>query len=217
LLDGHLRTQLGAYYDRYEDFQVSIDSPTVANTSLILNVPSTTVNYGVEASGDAVFGAFRLNFSASYLHSSLGTFFAVDPRLAALVSAGGCSTTSGPASPLDACENLTGRPLSDAPTYTFNIGAQYSFTLPNDATLTPRVDYGYVGAEWATLFENAAEGDLLGARSLVNAELTYAQGTWTATAYSTNLNDLHYVSQTNSGLRFPGAPRQYGIRLAKSF
>jgi iron complex outermembrane receptor protein len=57
LLDGHLRTQLGAYYNDYTDFQVSIDSPTVPNTVLILNVPTSTVNYGAEASGDAVFGA----------------------------------------------------------------------------------------------------------------------------------------------------------------
>ncbi len=217
LLDGHLRTQLDGYYNRYNDFQVSIDSPTVANTSLILNVPTTTVIYGLEASGDAVFGPLRLNFSGSYLHSSLGTFFAVDPRLAALVSASGCNTGTGPASPLTGCTNLTSRSLSDAPTWTFNIGAQYTFDLGDSGTLTPRIDYGYVSSEWATLFQNAAAGDQLGARSIVNAQLTYALKTWTVTAYSTNLNDLHYVSQTNSGLRFPGAPRQYGLRIEKTF
>jgi len=217
LLDGHLRTQLGAYYDLYRDFQVSIDSPTVANTSLILNVPTTTTIYGFEASGDAVFGALRINFSGSYLHSTLGTFFAVDPRLAALVTASTCNTLSGPASPLTGCTNLTSRPLSDAPTWTGNIGAQYTFRIGATGTLTPRVDYGYVSSEWATLFQNTAEDDLLAARSIVNAQLAYARGTWKVTAYSTNLNDQHYVSQNNSGLRFPGAPRQFGIRLEKTF
>ena len=217
LFDGHVRTQLGAYYDQYKDFQVSIDSPTVSNTSLILNVPTTTVNYGFEASGDAVFGALKLNFSGSYLHTSLGKFFAIDPRLAALIPGSFCDTATGPASPFTACTNLTGRPLSDAPNWTFNIGAQYDFALPGDATLTPRVDYGYVGSEWATLFENASQDDLLRARSILNVNLTYAKGSWRLTGYSTNLTDQHYVSQTNSGLRFPGAPRQYGIRLEKSF
>ena len=217
LLDGHLRTQLGAYYDLYKDFQVSIDSPTVANTSLILNVPTTTVNYGLEASGDAVFGALKITFNGSYLHSSLGTFFATDPRLAALIPAGACNTLTGPANPGTACENLTGRPLSDAPTWTFNIGAQYDFALPGDATLTPRIDYGYVSSEWATLFQNVSQNDLLGARNIVNVEMTYAKGSWRLTGYSTNVNDLHYVSQNNSGLRFPGAPRQYGVRLEKTF
>ena len=217
LLDGHLRTQLGSYYERYKDFQVSIDSPTVANTSLILNVPTATTTYGFEASGDAVFGALRVNFSGSYLHSALGTFFATDPRLAAFVSAGACSPLTGPASPLTACTNLTGRVLSDAPSWTGNIGAEYAFAIGANATLTPRVDYGYVSSEWATLFESAAQGDLLSARSLVNAQLSYAEGTWRVTAFSTNLNDQHYVSQTNSGLRFPGAPRQFGVRVEKTF
>jgi iron complex outermembrane receptor protein len=217
LLDGHVRTQLGAYYDLYDDFQVSIDAPTVANTSLILNVPTATKIYGLEASGDAVFGQLRFNFSGSYLHSSLGTFFATDPRLAGLISAAGCSVSTGPASPFDGCTNLTGKPLSDAPTWTANVGAQYTFNLPNEATLTPRVDFGYVSSEWATLFENLSQNDLLGERTLLNAELTYAVKTWTITAFSTNLLDQHYVSQVNSGLRFPGAPRQYGLRVEKTF
>ena len=216
LFDRHLRTQLGAYYERYSNFQVSIDSPTVANTSLILNVPSPTINYGVEASGDAVFGALRINFSGSYLHSTLGTFFAIDSGLAGLVPSG-CDPTLGPASPLTACTNLTGRTLSDAPSWTANIGAQYTFATGANATLTPRIDFGYVSSQWATLFQNVAENDLLGARNIVNAQLTYAQGTWRVTAYSTNLNNQHYVAQNNSGLRFPGAPRQFGIRLEKSF
>jgi iron complex outermembrane receptor protein len=215
LFDGHVRSQLGGYYDRYDNFQVSIDSPTVANTSLILNVPTTTVNYGVEFSGDAVYGALKLNFSASYLHSSIGRFFAVDPRLAALVPAAGCNTASGPGSII--CSDLSGRPLSDAPSWTANIGAQYDFSLSENATLTPRIDFGYVSSEWATLFENTSQNDLLDARRILNAQLTYARGTWTLTAYSTNLGDQHYVSQTNSNLRFPGAPRQYGVRLEKTF
>jgi iron complex outermembrane receptor protein len=159
----------------------------------------------------------RLNASASYLHSSLGRFFATDPRLAGVIAAGACDTATGPASPLAACENLTGRTLSDAPSWTFNIGVQYAFALAGDATLTPRIDYGYVSSEWATLFQNASQNDLLGARSILNAQLSYAKGTWRLTGYSTNLNNQHYVSQTNSGLRFPGAPRQYGIRLDKTF
>jgi len=217
LLDGHLRTQVGAYYDNYSNFQVSIDSPTVANTSLILNVPTTTVNYGFEASGDAVFGALKFNFAASYLNTSIGRFFATDPRLAAFIAAGACDPGVGPASPFTACVDLTGRPLSNAPTWTANFGAQYDFALGANATLTPRIDYGYVGPEWATLFQNVGQHDKLDARGIVNAQLTYGLDMWNFTAYATNLNDQHYVSQNNSGLRFPGAPRQFGVRVATTF
>ena len=97
--------------------------------------------------------------------------------------------------------------------------AQYAFAIGDNATLTPRIDYGYVSSEWATLFENASQNDLLGARTNVNAQLyTYAEGTWKLVAYSTNLNDLHYVSQTQLWpTGFPGAPRQFGVRAETTF
>jgi iron complex outermembrane receptor protein len=123
----------------------------------------------------------------------------------------------GPASALTACTDLTGRRISNAPTWTANLGAQYEFDVGDGATLTPRIDYGYVGSQWATLFQNVSQNDQLSARNIVNAQLTYGLDTWKIAAYSTNLNDLHYVSQNNSGLRFPGAPRQFGIRISKSF
>ena len=37
------------------------------------------------------------------------------------------------------------------------------------------------------------------------------------TLYSTNLTDQHYVGALNSGLRFAGPPRQFGIRVMKVF
>ena len=103
----------------------------------------------------------------------MGAFFAVDPRIAAFVSASACDSLVGPASPFG-CTNLTGRVLSDAPSWTASIGAPVpSFTLGANGTLTPRIDYGYVSSEWATLFQNVAQNDLLAARSLLNAQLIY--------------------------------------------
>jgi len=37
------------------------------------------------------------------------------------------------------------------------------------------------------------------------------------TLYSTNLTDQQYVGAVNSGLRFAGPPRQFGIRVMKVF
>ena len=36
-------------------------------------------------------------------------------------------------------------------------------------------------------------------------------------AYATNLGDLEYVASVKAGLRYAGAPRQYGLRLTRSF
>ena len=84
-------------------------------------------------------------------------------------------------------------------------------------SLTPRVDYAHVARTWATFFQNAALGDRLAARDIVNAQLTLETGTWQLTAYSTNLNNLRYTTAVNAGLRFAGLPRQYGVRLTKRF
>ena len=66
--DGHVQTQLGAYYDDYHNFVMSLFDPLnalgVAGTE-DLNVPGTTVTKGIEAQLQAVFGGLSLDFGAS--------------------------------------------------------------------------------------------------------------------------------------------------------
>ena len=211
-LDQHLTTQLGGFYSDYKNFQVTIGNPISPANSTELNVPSNSTIYGMEAEAQGSFGAFSFNAGISLLHSELGTFFAVDPRTKTLAP---CNSLTGPAG--GACINVSGNQQVYAPTVTFNVGAQYVFDLGNGNTLTPRVNYGHIAPQWATLFENAAVGDRLSARNLLGAQLSYQTGDWDLTAYGTNLTDQHYISAINSGLRFMGAPRQYGVRLTKAF
>ena len=104
-----------------------------------------------------------------------------------------------------------------APNVTFNASAEYVFEFSSSDTLTPRINFGHVGRQWATLFEAPARGDLIEARNILNAQLAWQHRSWTVTAYATNLTNKHYVGALNSGLDFAGAPRQYGIRLNKTF
>jgi iron complex outermembrane receptor protein len=67
------------------------------------------------------------------------------------------------------------------------------------------------------LFENPALGDRLSDRNILNAQLAWQHGTFTLTAYATNLTDQHYAGALNSGLYFAGPPRQYGVKLLKTF
>jgi iron complex outermembrane receptor protein len=67
------------------------------------------------------------------------------------------------------------------------------------------------------LFENKARGDLIEARNIWNAQLAWKHGSIVSTLYGTNVSDQHYVGAINTGLRFGGAPRQFGLRVAKSF
>jgi iron complex outermembrane receptor protein len=103
-----------------------------------------------------------------------------------------------------------------APSLTFNVGLQRTFHVGTD-TITPRINYAHISAQWATLFENQALGDRLDSRDMLGAQVDWAHGSWLTTLYGTSLTNQHYVAALNSGLRFVGAPRQYGIRFTKFF
>lgn len=212
-MDGHLRTQLGGYYNLYENFQINIVDPRQSSISSIFNVPGKTKLYGVEASAQGSFDAFQFDLSASISNSKLGTFYAADPRLGAAPAV--CNAAAGPATAR--CINLEGREQNYAPKFTFTAGMQYAIPLGGDATLTPRVDYSHIGETWVSLFQDTRLGDRLDARDIINAQLTLATNGWSIAAYGSNLTDQHYVGAVNGIRRLAGAPRQYGLRVTKSF
>jgi iron complex outermembrane receptor protein len=210
--DGHLRTQFDAYYNNYENFQVTVGYPTLPVFGFELNTPDTTKIYGFEGQVEAIFGGFSLDAGFGWLKSELGTFFAVDPRAVAF---GGCNPETGPASA--SCIDLTGNEQTYAPEFTFNIGMQYVFGDGTDNEFTPRINYGHVSDQWATLFENEARGDEVEARDILNGQFAWRHGKVVTTLWGTNLTDQRYMAALNSGLRFAGPPRQFGIRVATLF
>ncbi len=94
---------------------------------------------------------------------------------------------------------------------------QYVFNIPGGDTITPRVNFGHVSEQNATLFANPAFGDILEARNIWNGQLEWRHDDLTVTLYGTNLSDQHYVAALRAGLRYAGAPQQYGIRLMRTF
>jgi len=211
MFDGHLRTQLGAYYNIYQNFQINIGDPTTPAITSILNITDDTIIYGLEASAQGRFGALAFDGGLSVSHSELGRFFAADPRRA---RTGVCDQNSGPAS--GNCVNVEGNAQTFAPELTISAGVQYDFAV-GAGTLTPRIDYSHISETFVSIFANVALGDRLEERDIVNAQLTYEQGDWQLQAYSTNLNDLEYVASVKTGQRYAGPPRQYGIRLTRNF
>ena len=210
--DGHVHTQIDGFYDSFRDFQVSIGYPALPVFAFELNDPNPTKIYGFEGEAQAVFGALSFDGGVGLMHSSLGTFYATDPRIAAFAS---CSPTTGPSSP--SCFDLAGHQQTYAPNFTLNLGAQYVFDLGDADTLTPRLNFAHESAQWATLFENASLGDRLAQRNILNAQLAWNRGDWTVTLYGTNLTDDQYVAALNTNLDFAGPPRQFGIRVTKTF
>lgn len=210
--DGQLRTQLSAFYNDYENFQVIIGYPTFPTFGFELNTPNPSTIYGVEAQAEAIFGDFSLDAGMAIMESEIGRFYATDPRSASFTP---CNPETGPVSA--SCIDLTGHEQTYAPEFTFNVGAQYTFHLPSGDTLTPRLNYGHVSEQWATFFQNEARGDRVEERNIVNAQLAWTHGPFVTTVWATNLTDQHYMGALNSGLRFAGPPRQFGVRVFRAF
>jgi iron complex outermembrane receptor protein len=210
--DGHLRTQMDGFYDVYKDFQVTVGYPSFPTFGFELNNPNATHLYGFEAQTQAAFGPFALDAGTTIMHSSLGRFFATDPRISTMSP---CDPQAGPSSA--SCIDLTGHSQTYAPNFTINVGTQYRIALADKDTLTPRLNFGYVAPQWATLFENSALGDHLAGRDILGAQLAWAHGRFLTTLYGTNLSNQHYVGALNSGLRFAGDPRLYGLRFLTTF
>ena len=213
LLDGHLQTQVGFYYNDFDHFQVIVPIPNNPLQSTEINNPNTTVLYGFEASAQARFGGWSLNAGLGIEHSSLGTFFTEDPRVA--TSTVPCNPSSGPATSI--CFNLGGHPQTYAPDLTFNVGASYDYKLANGDTLTPNVDFSYISHQWATLFDNVSQGDYLAPRSILDASLAWKHGSFITTLYGSNLLNDQYVAAALSPIRLAGLPRQFGISVMKVF
>jgi iron complex outermembrane receptor protein len=212
-LDNHVHTQLGGYYNDFKHFQVSLPIPSNPTQTTEYNVPNTTALYGLEASVQAAFGDLSFNADLGLEKSRIGTFFVVPPG--STIVPGVCNPNTGPATAT--CIDLQGHPQTYAPEVTFNVGVQYRYMLKNGDTITPAINFAHISDQWGTVFDNAAAGDHLGARNLLNASIAWQHGTWVVTAFGTNLLDDRYVAALVSPLEMVGNPRQYGVSVMKSF
>jgi len=221
LFDGRVRTQVDVYYENIANYQavfsVVLPGGTPSGLPYTRNAMGRSIIYGAEASAQASFDNWSFDFGAAYLYSKLGTFDNTEnPFFGALAPDG---------SPLPAnCDtgsptvNLTGAKVPFAPTITGNVGVEHAVHIAEGLTLTPRADLAHIGKSRATLFQ--CEMTVLEARTLLNLQLRLeAEDGWYANAWMTNATDEHYVSgiQNDGALFTAGAPREFGIRVGKTF
>jgi iron complex outermembrane recepter protein len=211
-LDKHLQSHASVFYNKYDNFQVTIGYPQFPTFGFELNATNPTHIYGFEEQLQARFGdGWAAKANVGWLHSDIGTFYATDPRVASTTP---CTPATGPASA--SCIDVGGHQQTYAPNLTFSASLERSFAMGANV-ITPRINYGYISSQWGTLFENRALGDHLPSRNLIGAQVDWANGDFLATLYSTNLNNDHYIAAIGSGLRYAGAPRQYGLRITEFF
>ena len=222
LLNGHLRTQFGGFFNRYNDFQFGLTNLSTG-TNGVENLPGATIK-GFEAQVQAQWGGLGLDAGAAYVDSELGSAGPfVNTRLLPPGTLGPQCPT-GVASNPPVCfnyspylEDQAGGPNLYSPKWTFNAGVDYRFDLADSISLTPRLNYAYVGSQFTSLSYSYLT-DYLPSRGLLSALLTlqlphntYVEG------YGTNLANKVYVSGQFGNNEFFGAPRQYGVRIGSRF
>lgn len=220
--DRHLRTQIGGFWNNYQDLQVSVLHPESGLTSLA-NIGKSTIKGG-EAQVEGQFGGLRIDAGGAYVNSTLGAISLVNTRLIPGGGAINLGPQCGPGIPgPPACFDYTpftvsvnGKANPYSPTWTFNAGVEYAFDIGGGATLTPRINFAYVGSQWTTLIE-VPTTDLLPAYQIWNASLTYANGDWRVQGYVNNLANKVYVNGQFGNDEFFGNPRQFGVRVSRTF
>lgn len=218
LFDNHIRTQVGGFYMDYNDFQFDAIDP-VTGQGGVVNISNATIK-GFEVQAQAVFGGLALDGGIAYVDSELDPVTIVNSRELPNIGQLGPQCPPGTPSNPPACfdygpflATAGGGPNLFSPKWSYNAGAQYEFLLSEEASLTPRINYAYVGSRWTNLFYNP-QLDLLESRGLLSAMVTLRYNDWTVEAYGTNLTDEEYVSGQSGNNEFYGAPREFGLRAS---
>lgn len=222
----HLRTSVGGFFNNYTNLQVGAFNPITAQASLINTGKSIIKGGEFELHGR--FEGLHVDAGAAYVNSRLGAISLVNTEaLPPGTAAQGLPQCAPGATPPGCFDynpyivNLSGSQNPFSPEWTFNAGLEYEMPIAASTTLTPRINYSYVGHQWTTLFEEPAT-DYLGSQGLWSASLTYQHKEWRVQAYGLNLaNKIYVTGQTSPGTNpnneFFGNPRQYGLRAYRSF
>ncbi|HWW66118.1 MAG TPA: TonB-dependent receptor [Sphingomonadaceae bacterium] len=220
LFGRHLRTQIDAFYNHYSDFQFEVVEPSTGFSG-VENISRGTIK-GIEAQVQGKFGGLGFDAGLSYVDSHLSGLTFVNTRLIPSGSLGPQCPPGIPSNP-PACFDYNpaivttdGGPNLYSPKWTYNAGLEYEFLLGDQMTITPRVNYAYVGPRF-TYLAYSPVSDRIDGYGLLSALVTLRKGNWHLELYGNNLTNKRYVSGQYELNEFYGAPREYGIRAGVRF
>jgi iron complex outermembrane receptor protein len=207
-LDNQIFTQIGGFYDFINNYQAFLATNCVTVPGggpgclpvpggAYLNLDGISTIYGLEATGQAVFGNFSMDAALALIHSELGS--------ADILAFGLPFQTKG-------------KPQPFTPEVTFHFGAQYAFPFEDGSTLTPRADVAFVGRQTLTPIDAVVGGiplDRVPEHTLLNLKLTYGTERWNGEFYVTNVTDEAYIeAHGGPGYNaYVNEPRRIGVRL----
>jgi outer membrane receptor protein involved in Fe transport len=203
LLDRRAQLNLAAFLYDYKDKQVygRVLDPIFGTLSRIRNVPESEM-FGVE--GDLTWRLtpeVTLQLAATYLDSEIKVF--------------------SDFTELGVVANIAGQPFTYTPEFQGRAGISVDYPLYDNVNFIGDLGYSYqteTQADSAGIpqFAIDAYGLLDGAIGLVSND-----DRWRLSLYGKNITDEYYwvgvASGTETIFRFPGMPREYGVRAAFRF
>jgi iron complex outermembrane recepter protein len=216
--DNHIRTQVGAFYNKYKNFQIDATNP-VSGTNSVINVPGGSTIKGFEGQIQAKLGGLSLNAGGAYVDSKLGTVTVVNRWIpGATASLPLCTGMAVFPScfnyPAAAVVGGGGRNLL-SPKWTWNASASYKFDLSDEVSIEPRINYSHLGSQFAYI--TYAPQDLIKSHRLVSANIALTVEQLKLDFYVNNLTKEFYQTGITGSNQFFGAPREFGVRLGAKF
>lgn len=215
-LNRRVRTQIGVFYNKYNNFQMDVISPASGQNGVV-NLANATIK-GFEGQLQAKIAGFGLDAGVSYVDSQLSSVTVINKWQAGAATAQLPACTTTVTSNCFAYEFITSSsgPNLLSPKWTWNAGLDYTYALGAGRSLVPRVNYSYIGSQWAYV-TYLPQYDLINARHLVNASITLNWDNFKAELYGTNLTKEYFVTGQSGLNEFRVAPREFGVRLGAKF
>lgn len=216
-----IRTQFSAFYNQYANFQFNVVEPSTGFSG-VENISTVKIK-GVEAQVQGRFGGLGFDANVAFVDSHLASVTFVNTRQLGGANLGPQCPAGTPSSP-PLCfdyrpfiQTTGGGPNLYAPRLTWGGGVEYEIPLGGDVTLTPRVNYAYVGEQF-TYIGYSPLSDRLNARGLLSALVTLKLNErLRIEAWGTNLTNRQYVTGQLNSNEFYGAPREIGVKLNVTF
>ena len=220
-LRNRIRTQISAFYNQYANFQFNVVEPSTGFAG-VENISTVKIK-GVEAQVQGRFGGFGFDANVAFVDSDLASVTFVNTRQLGGGNLGPQCPASTPSAPpfcfdyAPFIQTTGGGPNLYAPRWTWSGGVEYEIPLGGEMSLTPRVNYAYVGEQF-TYIGYSPLSDRLNPRGLLSAILTLRLSErLRVEAWGTNLTNKDYITGQLNSNEFYGAPREYGVKLNITF
>lgn len=199
-LDRHVRLNIVAFYQKYDDIQRIIQFVVnQENIQSLFNAASATIK-GLEIEAAVLpFNGFRIDGSVGYTKARYDDFVGLTG--------------------LPTGVEATDLEFDRVPKWTAHVEGSYGFSLPDDnGKFSARLSYTWRDGVFTDV--NNTVDLRQKAFSIVDASLIYERANWNISVFGRNLTNTFYAdikSRATGFQAFGGSPRSYGIQVGFDF